>query len=144
MEFIIMLVNFLCTAFEPIASVFWHYAASMYPVCVNCATKFLQCGLVAFICYLIVHIDRLERREERREQRQNQTNTPAATITTTSEPILLLHAEIQKMQQNTRLLQAELQEVEEIAISGAADEERAALFSRDERIFFNLRVFIKE
>ena len=122
MEFVIMLVNFLCTAFEPFAPVFWHYVASIYPVCVYCATKFLQCGVVAFIIYLIVHIYRLERREERREdrrqERRNQTNTPAATITNTSEPILLLRAEIEKMQLHTRLLEAELEEVAIIFRSG--------------------------
>jgi len=140
MEFVIMLVNFLCTAFEPFAPVFWHYVASIYPVCVYCATKFLQCGVVAFIIYLIVHIYRLERREERREdrrqERRNQTNTPAATITNTSEPILLLRAEIEKMQLHTRLLQAELEEVEEIAILAEADEAHAALFSRQTRMYY--------
>jgi len=134
MEFIIMLVVSLCTAFEPFASVFWHYAASMYTEFVYCATFFLQCGVVAFISASIMQVHFLQERE-----RRNQTNTPstpAATITNTSEPILLLRAEIEKMQLHTRLLEADLVKVEEIAISAEAEEARAALFSRDQQMYY--------
>ena len=144
MEFVIMLVNFLCTDFEQFASVFLHYAASMYHVFEDCATKCLQCGAVAFIfylilhiCYLIKHVDCLEQREQRREERweerQNQTNAAAATVTPTCELSLLFGAEIERMQLHTRLLIADLVEVETQFRTGqTAMEEEMLVFRQHE------------
>ena len=139
-----MLNNLLCTAFKHFASVFWHYAASMYPVFEDCATKFLLCGAVAFIlylilhiCYLIKHVNRLEqreqRREERQEERQNQTNAPAATVAPTCELTLIFGAEIEWMQLNTRMLIADLVEVETQFRTGqTAMEEEMLVFRQQE------------
>jgi len=151
MKFIVMLVASLCTAFKHFASVFWHYAASMYPVFEHCATTFLQCGVVALIlylivhiCYLIKHVDRLEQREERREERQNQTNTfsiPAATTTQPCELTLLICAEIERMQLNTRLLIAALEEVEmKFRLGQTAMQEEALLFQQQEEDIEKIRM----
>lgn len=151
MEFVIMLVNFMCTAFEAFASVFWHYVVSMHPVFVYCATQILQCGAVAFILYLIVHIcrlirhvDRLEQREERREERQNQTNTPitpAATVTPSCEPILIIRAEIDKMRQQTCLLEAELVHVEQLYQSDDYELAREAQVFQDQITYYERVLF---
>jgi len=158
-EAVYMPHNLLCTAFKYFASVFWHYAASMYPVFEHCSTTFLQCGAVAFILYLIVHIchlirhvDRLQQREERREEqqeerreeqqeeRQNQTNAPAATVAPTCELTLAFAAEIEKMQLNTRLLIAASTEVEIQFRSAQQDmEEEALLFQQQEGWYEEIR-----
>ena len=105
MNFITMLVTTLYTYFEHFATMMCH------------GVLLMLIGVCIFVHYLAP--DRVRKSET------NAPSTLASTYTQTPEPITLIRAEIEKMKLQTRLLEAELREIENIhleAETGLADE----------------------